>query len=172
MHEASDMNTVSASALAPDPASLRRVCGRFATGVAIIGARTAQNHAVGLTVNSFGSVSLEPPLIVWNLARRSPNADLFTVGAPFGVSILRAGHDDLARRFAQPLPDKFAGVAHWRCPAGVPYLQEALATLSCAVVKAEPVGDHVLIVGSVREIAASEGDPLVFYGGAFTRLAA
>jgi len=162
----------SAPAGAPDPRALRRVCGRFATGVAIIGACAPQGRPVGLTVNSFASLSLDPPLIVWSLARHSPNAALFQSGEAFGVSILRAGHDELARRFARPQPDKFAGVPHWRCPRGVPYLDEALATLSCRVERADPLGDHLLIVGAVEDFAASDGDPLVFYGGDFVRVAA
>lgn len=156
----------------PDPRALRRVCGRFATGVAIIGACGPDGRAVGLTVNSFASLSLDPPLILWSLARHSPNAGLFAPGGAFGVSILRAGHGDLARRFATPQPDKFAEVPHWRCPAGVPYLEEALATLSCRVQRADSLGDHLLIVGAVDGISASEGDPLVFYGGDFVRVAA
>ncbi|PLQ01692.1 flavin reductase family protein [Cupriavidus pauculus] len=163
--------TVSLSA-APDPRALRRVCGRFATGVAIIGACGAEGRAVGLTINSFASLSLDPPLILWSLARHSPNAGLFTPGGAFGVSILRAGHGDLARRFATPQPDKFADVPHWRCQAGVPYLNEALATLSCRVQRADVLGDHLLIVGAVDAFSASEGDPLVFYGGDFVRVAA
>jgi len=127
---------------------------------------------VGLTINSFASLSLSPPLILWSLARHSPSAALFAAGAPFGVSILRAGHGDLARRFAAPQPDKFAGVPHWRCAGGVPYLDEALATLSCRVERADPVGDHLLIVGAVDRIAAFDGEPLVFYSGEFVRLAA
>ena len=157
---------------AADPGNLRRVCGRFATGVAVIGACAPQGRAVGLTVNSFASLSLAPPLILWSLARHSPNAALFTPGAAFGVNILRAGQGELARRFATPQPDKFAGVPHWRCQLGVPYLDEALARLCCRVERADPVGDHLLIVGAVEDVAASDGEPLVFYGGDFVRLAA
>lgn len=157
---------------APDPRALRHTCGRFATGVAIIGVCGDEGRAVGLTINSFASLSLEPPMILWSLASHSPNASLFTSGAAFGVSILRADHGELARRFAKPLPDKFSGVPHRRCPAGVPYLDGALATLSCRVQRADPLGDHLLIVGAVEAISASEGDPLVFYGGNVVRVAA
>ncbi|MDQ0141549.1 flavin reductase family protein [Cupriavidus necator] len=155
-----------------DPRELRRVCGHYATGVAVIGACSAQRRPVGITVNSFASLSLAPPLILWSLASHSPNAGLFEPGRPFGVSILRAGHGELARRFATPAADKFAGVRHTRCAQGVPYLDEALATLACRVERAEPVGDHLLIVGAVESIAAQEGEPLVFYGGGFVRVAA
>ncbi|MCO4891937.1 flavin reductase family protein [Cupriavidus sp. WGtm5] len=166
------MDTASHAAASLDPRELRRVCGRYATGVAVIGACTAQQRPVGITVNSFASLSLAPPLILWSLATHSPNAGLFAPGAPFGVSILRAGHGELARRFARPSPDKFAGVGHRRCPRGVPYLDEALATLSCRVERADPVGDHLLIVGAVEAFTAGEGEPLVFYGGDFVRIAA
>jgi len=166
------METANLPGGAPDPRTLRRVCGRFATGVAIIGACTPQGRPIGLTVNSFASLSLEPPLIVWSLARHSPNVGLFTPGSAFGVSILRAGHDELARRFATPQPDKFADVPHRRCPSGVPYLDEALATFSCRVERADPLGDHLLIVGAVHGLTASDGEPLVFYGGDFVRVAA
>jgi len=157
---------------AVDPRALRGVCGRYATGVAVIGACGPQGRAVGLTVNSFASLSLSPPLILWSLAQHSPNAALFAPGACFGVSILRAGHGELARHFATPQSDKFAGVPHWRCRIGVPYLSEALATLACRVERADPLGDHLLIVGAVEHLDASDGEPLVFYGGDFVRLAA
>jgi len=155
-----------------DPRALRRVCGRYATGVAIIGAAGAQGRAVGLTVNSFASLSLTPPLILWSLALHSPNAGLFVPGAGFGVSILRAGHGQLARHFAMPAADKFSGVPHHRCPAGVPYLSEALATLACRVARADPIGDHLLVVGEVEGCEAGDGEPLVFYGGDFVRIGA
>ncbi|MBW9107426.1 flavin reductase family protein [Paraburkholderia phenoliruptrix] len=157
---------------APDPQALRRVCGRYATGVAVIGACGPEGRAVGLTVNSFASLSLSPPLILWSLALKSPNAALFAPGQRFGVSILRAAHGELARHFARPLPDKFASVPHRRCERGVPYIEEALATLACRVERADPVGDHLLIVGEVEGLAASEGEPLVFYGGDFIRTSA
>jgi flavin reductase (DIM6/NTAB) family NADH-FMN oxidoreductase RutF len=166
------MHAATPAASVPDPRELRRVCGRYATGVAVIGACGAQGRPVGLTVNSFASLSLAPPLILWSLAMHSPNAGLFLPGAPFGVSILRAGHGELARRFATPAADKFAGVAHRRCERGVPYLDEALATLACRVERADPVGDHLLIVGAVEAFDAGEGEPLVFYGGDFVRIAA
>lgn len=165
------MNAVDLTAPTVDARSLRRACGRFATGVAIIGACTSDGRAVGLTVNSFASLSLEPPLILWSLSSRSPNVELFKPDASFGVSILRAGHGELARRFATPQPDKFAGVAHWRCARGVPYIEEALATLSCRVVRADSLGDHLLIVGAVDDITVFDGDPLVFFGGDFLRVA-
>ncbi|MDF3831972.1 flavin reductase family protein, partial [Cupriavidus basilensis] len=123
-----------------DAKALRRACGRYATGVAVIGACAAQGRLIGLTVNSFASLSLAPPLILWSLALHSPNARYFVPGKRFGVSILRAGHGELARRFATPAEDKFAGVAHRRCGHGVPYLEEALATLACRVERADVAG--------------------------------
>lgn len=155
-----------------DGRTLRRVCSRYATGVAVIGAAGAQGRAVGLTVNSFASLSLAPPLILWSLALHSPNAGLFVPAAGFGVSVLHAGQGALARHFATPAPDKFSGVAHRRCPAGVPYLDDALATLACRVVRADPIGDHLLVVGEVESCEAGKGEPLVFYGGGFVRIAA
>lgn len=153
-----------------DTKALRNACGRYATGVAVIGACGAQGRPIGLTINSFASLSLAPPLILWSLALRSPNAAQFTSGSPFGVSILRAGHGELARRFAMPAEDKFAGVAHRRCQRGVPYLDDALATLACRVERADAVGDHLLIVGQVEGFEVGEGEPLVFFGGEFVQL--
>ncbi|MGO4327102.1 flavin reductase family protein [Cupriavidus sp. 2TAF22] len=153
-----------------DPRALRRACGRYATGVAVIGARGAGGRPIGLTINSFASLSLAPPLILWSLALHSPNVAHFAAGASFGVSILRAGQGGLARRFATPAEDKFAGIAHRCCERGVPYLEEALATLACRVERADPVGDHLLIVGAVEGFEVGEGDPLVFYGGEFVRV--
>ncbi|WP_244222679.1 flavin reductase family protein [Cupriavidus lacunae] len=140
--------------------------------MAVIGTCGDQGRPVGLTVNSFASLSLAPPLILWSLALHSPNAGLFAPGAHFGVSILRAGYGELARRFATPAADKFAGVAHRRCERGVPYMDAALATLAFSVERADPVGDHLLIVGAVEGFEAGEGEPLVFFGGDFVRIAA
>ncbi|MFJ1251588.1 flavin reductase family protein [Cupriavidus sp. CuC1] len=153
-----------------DTRALRRACGRYATGVAVIGACGAEGRPIGLTINSFASLSLAPPLVLWSLALHSPNAGHFAVGKHFGVSILQAGHGELARRFATPAEDKFAGVPHRRCERGVPYLDEALATLACRVERADVVGDHLLIVGAVEGFEVGEGEPLVFFGGEFVRV--
>ena len=136
-----------------DGRTLRRVCSRYATGVAVIGAAGAQGRAVGLTVNSFASCRWHRPD---PLEPRAALAQRRTVRAGRGFRRQRPAcrPGALARHFATPAPDKFSGVAHRRCPAGVPYLDDAPATLACRVVRADPIGDHLLVVGEVESCEA------------------
>lgn len=155
-----------------DGRALRDTLGRFATGVTIVTTRTGEGAPVGITANSFSSLSLDPPLILWSLALKSPNLPAFAEGRAFVVNILGHHQDALAMQFARPSDDKFDGVAHGDNAAGVPLLEGALARLECRVEFTRSAGDHLLIVGRVHAISAGEGEPLLFYQGGFQRLSA
>ncbi|MFG6177532.1 flavin reductase family protein [Halomonas sp. THAF12] len=171
------MTTLTASprteaAPAIDGRALRDTLGRFATGVTIVTARTEDGMPVGITANSFSSLSLDPPLILWSLALTSPSLPAFAEGRSFAVNILGHHQDALAMQFARPSDDKFEDVAHGANAAGVPLLDGALARLECRVEFTRIAGDHLLIVGRVQAFSTEEGEPLLFYQGGFQRLSA
>lgn len=156
-----------------DGRELRNTLGLFATGVTVVTTTGAEGgELVGITANSFSSLSLEPPLILWSLALKSPNLPAFTEGRDFAINILERRQDALAMQFARPADDKFAGVSHRLNDAGVPLLDDALAQLECRVEFTRVAGDHLLIVGRVLAFHTAEGEPLLFYQGGFQRLCA
>jgi flavin reductase (DIM6/NTAB) family NADH-FMN oxidoreductase RutF len=156
-----------------EPRSLRDVLGRYATGVAIVTTRAQDGRPVGLTINSFASLSLAPALVLWSLVDRSPSLAAFRAAPHFAISILGQHHGELARRFATPaLADKFAGVGLREAPEGVPVIADALAALVCATDQHSPAGDHELFIGRVLRIDRGEGAPLLFHGGRFGALVA
>lgn len=152
----------------PDPNAMRRVCGAYATGVAIVSARCEDGRLCGLTVNSFTSVSLDPPLILWSLSGSSPNLAHFDREGPFAISILAEDQNELALRFARPIRDKFAEVDHRFGVFGAPIIADSVAYLECGASRKVEAGDHVIFVW--RVLAAGEAQsraPLAFHGGSF-----
>ena len=150
-----------------DPAEYRRVLGRFATGVTIMTARAPGGIQVGVTANSFNTVSLDPPLILWSLALRAPSLPVFRSQEHFAVNILAADQRDLALRFARPSDDKFAGVPVRSGIGGVPLIEGAMAHVECQVAHLYPGGDHEIIVGRVLRMEGSDLPPLIFHCGKF-----
>jgi flavin reductase (DIM6/NTAB) family NADH-FMN oxidoreductase RutF len=150
------------------PLELRGALGQFATGVTIITTREAGGRPVGLTANSFNSVSLEPPLILWSLARRSSSLPAFVAGAHFAVNVLTAEQRPLAERFASKAADRFEGVA-WRAGVGgAPVLDGTAAVFECRHHSHHEAGDHVIFIGQVERCERRLGAaPLVFHGGRF-----
>lgn len=154
------------------PQALRGVLGNYPTGVAIVTTCAADGRHVGLTINSFASLSLEPPLVLWSLVNHSPNLAVFRNCTHFAINVLAREHEDLARRFANPaVADKFNGVALRQAPEGIPALAQAIATLVCVHDHSRTVGDHLLMVGRVVRTACQPGQPLVFHGGRFASVA-
>ena len=153
------------------PSALRKLLGTYPTGVAIVTTSTPAGQPVGLTINSFASLSLDPPLVLWSLVNQSCNLPVFRDCTHFAINILASGHESLARRFASPaVADKFAEVAWRMAPEGVPAIEESIATLVCAHDHCRDTGDHLLLVGRVVRTASSVGEPLVFHAGRFTTL--
>ena len=156
-----------------EPKTLRGVLGSYPTGVAIVATRTRDGRAVGLTINSFASLSLDPPLVLWSLVNRSPNLAAFRDCAHFTINVLASGHEALARRFASAtVPDKFADTPLLEVPEGIPAIDGAVATLVCANDQQNHAGDHLLLFGRVLRVASTPGTPLVFHAGRFTALSA
>ena len=150
-----------------DPIALRGVLGRFATGVAVVTTRTAEGVSIGLTINSFSSVSLAPPLISWCLRRDATSYPAFAAASTWAISMLAADQLDLARRFCGPAADRFAGIGYRYASGGAPLLDGAIAQLECSAFHGLDGGDHRIFLGRVEAYATCEGAPLVFHGGRF-----
>jgi flavin reductase (DIM6/NTAB) family NADH-FMN oxidoreductase RutF len=148
-----------------DARDFRHALARFATGVAIVTTRRPDRHLVGMTVNSFASVSLHPPLVLWSVKRDTPSADTFQDAAHFAVNVLAAYDVDVARRFSRPQVDKFAGLDHAPGLGGAPVLAGAAATFECARWAVYDGGDHAIIVGHVDRFRRTAAPPLVFHAG-------
>jgi flavin reductase (DIM6/NTAB) family NADH-FMN oxidoreductase RutF len=146
----------------------RAALAMFATGVTIVTARTASGAPVGLTANSFNSVSIEPPLILWSLSRQAGSMPAFARGSHYAINILAADQHALAVRFASKDVDRFEGVAFRPGSSGVPLLDGAAAVFECFNRSRYQEGDHVIFVGEVESCACREGvHPLLFHGGRY-----
>lgn len=155
-----------------DRLELRRALGHFATGVTVVSCAGADGHFVGLTVNSFNSVSLQPPLVLWSLRLTSPSLATFQQARRFAVNVLAQAQIDVSRRFASHVPDKFA-VGHWTLGAhGAPVLADSAAVFECETVSHQPTGDHVLFIGQVLAFTETSLPPLLFHAGRYRALGA
>ncbi len=148
-----------------DRVELRRALGRFATGITIVTTRGAAGKAEGVTVNSFSSVSLEPPLVLWCLRSAAPSLASFRAAGWFAINVLGAGEPHLSRHFATAHPDKFAAVPTLPGLGGCPLLPAALASFECRAERHIEAGDHVIFLGRVVRFDHREGEPLVFSAG-------
>jgi flavin reductase (DIM6/NTAB) family NADH-FMN oxidoreductase RutF len=124
-----------------------------------------------LTINSFSSISLEPPLVMAAVAHNCTALDHFGSSGFFAVNILREEHLDLSVRFAQLPEGRFNGVAWREGSTGAPMLEGALAVIECRMVDSVDVGDHRVLIGEVVAVDVGEGRPLLFFGSEYTRLA-
>ena len=149
-----------------DARALRDALGAFATGVAIVTTR-AQDGEHGLTINSFASVSLDPPLVLWSLDRRSHSLNAFETAPAFAVNVLGRHQADLARRFARPHVDRFAGLTLTAGLEGAPLLADCIAAFECRRTATHEGGDHVIFVGRIERYHADHRPPLVFSRGKF-----
>jgi 4-hydroxyphenylacetate 3-hydroxylase, reductase component len=154
-----------------DPASFRKALGCFATGVTVVTAGKGP-QAAGITVSSFASVSLEPPLVLWCLNRASHRYETFTTAENFNISVLGAAQQAIAGRLAEPGQASLAGLELIATESGVPALSGALAVLECARETVHGVGDHAVIVGRVLRVSWNGTDPpLVYFRGSYAKLA-
>ena len=153
-----------------DSKILRNALGSFATGVTIVTTRTAAGEDIGRTANSFSSVSLDPPMILWSLAKTSSSLDAFREAKHFAVHILSAEQDDLSGLFAGKKEDKFADLDIERGDDEIPLLKNCAARFACRTAHQYEGGDHVIFVGEVVDFQHSVTPPLVFHGGAYGML--
>jgi 3-hydroxy-9,10-secoandrosta-1,3,5(10)-triene-9,17-dione monooxygenase reductase component len=152
----------------PDDArQFRDALGAFATGVTIVTTRDATGRDVGLTANSFNSVSLEPPMVLWSLAKSARSLPAFLAASHFAVHVLAVDQEELSARFAARGVDKFAGLDLERGAAGVPLLRGCSARFQCRAAFQHDGGDHVIFVGAVESFDQSGRTPLIFHGGRY-----
>lgn len=149
-----------------DAREFRRCLGHYATGVSIMTGRQGDN-LYGMTVNSFASLSLEPPLILWSVKKTSASAPFFTTAEHFAVNVLSASQAEISSRFGSSHADKFDGVP-WRSGAtDTPLIEGCIAYLECSRDAVHDGGDHYIIVGKVEALNVCGGSPLVFFQGAY-----
>ena len=162
------MSIVSIGIPSVDPGDFRAALGCFATGVTVVTAVGPRGELIGITVNSFNSVSLDPPLILFSLNRRAYSLRSFLSTPAFAVNILRAGQEEISKRFARSLADKWSGIEHEVWDSGCPILTDALASFECERRHTYHGGDHVIFVGEVLRLRHDPaGQPLLFHGGQY-----
>ncbi|MFE4197004.1 flavin reductase [Paenarthrobacter sp. NPDC056912] len=150
-----------------DLRDFRGALGQFATGVTVVTTVAADGRKVGMTANSFTSVSMEPPLVLWCPSKRAPSLGDFEDATHFAINILASDQHVLSRQFATPSTDKFAGAETTEGIAGVPLLDGAVATFQCRTVSRHDAGDHVIYVGEVEKYNNDGGAPLIFHSGKY-----
>jgi flavin reductase (DIM6/NTAB) family NADH-FMN oxidoreductase RutF len=147
--------------------AFRDALGEFATGVTVICARRPDGRYVGFTANSFNSVSLDPPLVVWSLDRRAENLAAFRSAERYAINVLAHDQVELARRFSRPHADRFAGVRYRLGTAQAPLIEGCVAWFECRHHAQQRAGDHVLFIGHVETCARRTDAGLVFHHGRF-----
>ena len=168
-HLAAEMASASSPA-AVDARQLRAALGRYATGVTIVSCVDADGSPVGLTANSFNSLSLEPALVLWSLRRESPSAPAFSAALRFAVNVLAESHAALSQRFASRGVDRFAAGGWSAGEHGAPVLAGAAAVFECETVSSQLAGDHLLFIGRVLACRDSALPPLLFHAGHYRAL--
>ncbi|GIW41653.1 MAG: hypothetical protein KatS3mg076_2230 [Candidatus Binatia bacterium] len=154
-----------------DPLEFRRVLGHFPAGVTVVTVRGEDGRPYGLTATAFTSVSLDPPLVLVCVDRKSESFPHFERAGAFAVNFLRLDQRETSQRFARSGGDKFADVPYETVATGSPVLRDRLGFLDCTLVHRYEGGDHVIYVGRVEAADAGPGEPLLYYRGAYRRLA-
>ena len=154
-----------------DQTIFRRVLGNFATGVNVVTGLTEDKTPVGLTVNAFTSLSLDPPLVLFCLDKRTASIDAFSNGNGFALNMLNEDQQGLSVIFSTKVEDRFAKVDHEFWDTGVPILSGCLANLECIINAIHDGGDHLIIVGLVERLHQSDsGRPLLYFNGNYNQI--
>ena len=153
-----------------DPQAFRDALGSFVTGVTIVTARDGEGRPFGLTANSFNSVSLDPPMVLWSLSLRSRTLPVFRDATSWAVHVLAADQQPMSDRFARPGEDKFAGLAVMDGPEGAPLIEGCAARFGCRARFEYEGGDHAIFLGEVVDFDRREAAPLIYHGGRYGRV--
>jgi 3-hydroxy-9,10-secoandrosta-1,3,5(10)-triene-9,17-dione monooxygenase reductase component len=155
-----------------DARDFRSALGCFPTGVCLITTLAPDGSRVGLTANSFSSVSLDPPMVLWSLARTAASAPVFRDAEYFAINVLARGDESISSHFARSGADKFAAFAERFMPGlgAVPVLNGAAATFECHSRHRYYGGDHIIVIGVVERYAHRDASPLVFHRGKYASL--
>jgi len=152
-----------------DPIAFRNALGQFATGVTIITAKAPDGGLVGLTANSFSSVSLDPPLVLWSLAKTAKSLEVFQNTKDWAIHVLTKDQMDLSNRFASKIDNKFEGLDIETGEGGTPLLKEFAARFQCKETYQYEGGDHIIFVGEVIDFQKSGEEPLLFHSGKYAQ---
>jgi len=150
-----------------DPIPFRNALGNFATGVTIVTTMDDQGEPVGVTASSFNSVSLDPPLVLWSLAKKAYSLPAYQNSGGFNVHVLAAHQSDVSNQFARPGENKFEGIEWSKCDQGFPLLPECAALFRCKTNFQYEGGDHIIFVGEVIDFETHDLPALVFHGGKY-----
>ena len=154
-----------------DCRAFRDTLGRFATGVTVLTALAPGGEPIGLTISSFNSVSLDPPLILWSLSVESPSLEAFRAATHYAVNVLSTDQQEISNLFAARTGDRFAGVPLRQGANGVPLIEGCCAWFECANELQHAGGDHLIFVGRVERFSPGEAaSPLIFHGGRYREL--
>ncbi|MGI9225202.1 MAG: flavin reductase family protein [Woeseiaceae bacterium] len=156
------MNDTSTSEL-----ELRRSLGQFATGVTVVTCCAGDGAPCGITANSFSSVSLDPPLVLWNIAKVSNSLGAYLDAKHFAIHVLRADQQSFAEHFARTDHTVYNGIEYDISSDNVPILPGVLARFDCATEAIHDAGDHYIIIGRVLAHVAGDGSPLLFHAGEY-----
>jgi len=157
--------------LPSDARALRKALGRFATGVTIVTAGLPGGTLLGVTMNSFSSVSINPPLVLFSVGKNLQSLEGLRKAEGFAIHVLDFEHHDLAVRFGRATQDKWSGISFTRGFGGAPLLEGALAQFECKPYSQYPGGDHeIFVVEVVRQTVRRDGEPLVFFRGGLRSL--
>jgi flavin reductase (DIM6/NTAB) family NADH-FMN oxidoreductase RutF len=168
-HDPDPANELASGSSVIDPRDFRNALGTYATGVTVITAAAPDGKPYGLTCNSFASVSLNPPLVLWSLGTFSQGLSIFQNAGHFAVNVLGASQRALAAKFATSSEDKFAGV-EWTAGLGnAPLLADSVANFQCRAVDRYYGGDHVIFLGAVEAYAYNRRESLLFVRGGYGR---
>ena len=152
------------------PRLFRTALGNYATGITVITALDVRGDPIGMTANSFASVSLDPPLVLWSVDKSAPEADDFVAAGHYAVHVLRQDQQQLSHTFSDDSVDKFADLRIDRGIGDLPLLTDYSVRLQCATANRYEEGDHVILIGQVLDVQLESADPLVFFDGAYRRL--
>ncbi len=150
-----------------DARELRNALGHFATGVTVVTTLGPEGERIGVTVNSFAALSLDPPLVLWSLAKKSWSLPAFQSAGHFCIHVLAHDQQAVSDRFAKAGEDKFAGVDIGEGVGGVPLLPGGMAVFQCSVEHRYDGGDHIILVGRVERLTTRSTAPLLFYRGRY-----
>ena len=145
--------------------NLRNVLSKFATGVTVVSTIDCDGKPIGMTANSFTSVSLDPPLVLWSIGINQPSYDAFLKAKGYSVSILSKDQKDICDLFSSPIENKFSDIDYTLTDNGFPIIQKSLAWFDCLKWNSYPGGDHQILVGEIKNFYADENDPLIFWNG-------
>jgi flavin reductase (DIM6/NTAB) family NADH-FMN oxidoreductase RutF len=155
-----------------DKQDLRRALGTFGTGVTVVTTKANNSTAIGVTANSFSSVSLEPPIILWSLLKTSPSLYAFDECGYFAINVLALNQVDLSKQFSSRLPNKFEGVQFSSGLKGLPILSGCASVFQCRTIQRLEVGDHILFLGQIEEYQHNTVETLLFCAGQYAQRAA